>query len=179
VYLLDAVDWTRTKAYGVGFNALYLNLKGREKDDPGTAEDESGIVTAGGEADAILAEITTKLLALRDGDAQPVLRCDRAADVFHGERSAEAPDLVVGYNAMYGNSDEASLARIPHDVLTDNRGGTFQGSHLMAPEVVPGILLSTRSVRDGAHRLEDLTVEILKQYGIEPVPGMIGSPVLK
>ena len=49
----------------------------------------------------------------------------------------------------------------------------------MAPEVVPGILLSTRPVRDGAHRLEDLTVEILKQYGIEPVPGMIGAPVLK
>ncbi len=179
VYLLDAVDWSRTKAYGVGFNGLYLNLKGRERDDEKTLEDERGIVAPGAEADALIAEIAAKLVALRDGSAQPILRCDRARDVFHGERTAEAPDLIVGYNANYGNSDEASLARIPHDVLTDNRGGTFQGSHLMAPEVVPGILLSTRPVRDGAHSLEDLTVEILKQYGIEPVPGMIGAPVLK
>ena len=41
------------------------------------------------------------------------------------------------------------------------------------------MLLSTRGVLDGAHGLEDLTVEILKQYGIRPVDGMRGAPVLK
>ena len=42
-YLAD-VDWTRTKAYGLGFNGLYLNLKGRElhgKIVPGTEADRS------------------------------------------------------------------------------------------------------------------------------------------
>ncbi|MCY2958943.1 MAG: alkaline phosphatase family protein [Planctomycetota bacterium] len=180
VVIFDAVDWTKTRAYGVGFNGLYLNLKGRELDDPHTADvDESGIVAPGAEADALVAEIDAKLLAIRDGDARPVLRNDRPVLAYHGERAVEAPDLIVGYNANYGNSDESSLGRIPHDVLTDNLGGTFQGSHLMAPEVVPGLLLSTRPVREGAHGLEDLTVEILKQYGIEPVAGMRGAPVLK
>lgn len=180
VVIFDAVDWTKTRAYGVGFNGLYLNLKGRELDDPATKDvDESGIVSPGAEADALIAEIDAKLLAIRDGDARPILRNDRPAKAYHGERVAEAPDLVVGYNANYGNSDESSLGRIPHDVLADNLGGTFQGSHLMAPEVVPGTLLSTRGVLDGAHGLEDLTVEILKHYGIDPVPGMRGAPVLK
>ena len=32
----DAVDWSKTRAYGVGFNGLYLNLAGREHDDPET-----------------------------------------------------------------------------------------------------------------------------------------------
>ncbi len=180
VVIFDAVDWTKTRAYGVGFNGLYLNLKGRELDDPATPDvDESGIVSPGAEADALIAEIDGKLLSIRDGEARPILRNDRPAIAYHGERTAEAPDLVVGYNANYGNSDESSLGRIPHDVLADNLGGTFQGSHLMAPEVVPGMLLSTRGVLEGAHGLEDLTVEILKQYGIEPVPGMRGAPVLK
>jgi predicted AlkP superfamily phosphohydrolase/phosphomutase len=179
VYAFEAVDWSKTRAYGVGFNGLYLNLKGRERDDPRTSADESGIVEPGAQADALLAEISAKLLALRDGGERPVLRCDRATDVYHGARVAEAPDLVVGYNAGYGNSDESSLGRVPHDVLTDNLGGTFNGSHLMAPEVVPGLLLSNRKVRAGSFGLEDLTVEILRQYGIAPGPGMRGSPVLE
>jgi hypothetical protein len=108
-----------------------------------------------------------------------ILRCDVAREIYHGARVDEAPDLLVGYNASYGNSDESTKGRIPHDVLADNRGGTFNGSHLMAPEVVPGVLLSNRAVRTGTHGLEDLTIEILKQYGITPEPGMRGAPVLK
>ncbi len=179
VTIFGAVDWSKTRAYGVGFNGLYLNLAGRELDDPATPENESGIVNPGAEAAQLVAEIDAKLLAIRDGDARPILRNDRPDVAYSTERRAEAPDLIVGYDANYGNSDESSLGRIPHDVLADNLGGTFQGSHLMAPEVVPGLLLSTRPVREGRHGLEDLTVEILKQYGIQPVAGMRGTPVLK
>jgi hypothetical protein len=64
-------------------------------------------------------------------------------------------------------------------VLEDNLGGTFNGSHLMAPEVVPGVLLTNGALAEGAPCLEDLTVEILRQYGIAPAPGMRGSPVLR
>jgi predicted AlkP superfamily phosphohydrolase/phosphomutase len=179
VHIFTAVDWSRTKAYGIGFNGLYLNLAGRERDDPDTPENEAGIVAAA-EAPALLAEIRAKLLALADEDgASVVLRCDLAREVYDGERVAEAPDMLVGYNSGYGNSDPASLGRIPHDILEDNLGGTFNGSHLMAPEVVPGVLLTNGRVLDGAHRLEDLTVEILRQYGIERTAGMNGRPVLQ
>jgi predicted AlkP superfamily phosphohydrolase/phosphomutase len=173
------VDWSKTVAYGVGFNGLYLNRVGRERDDPHTPEDESGIVKPGSEADALLARIARELEALRDGDRRVVVRCDPAAQIYSGPRVAEAPDLLVGYDVNYGNSDESSLGRIPHAVLEDNLGGTFNGSHLMAPEVVPGLLLSNRAVRDGRHALEDLTVEILQRYGIRPEPGMHGAPVLE
>jgi predicted AlkP superfamily phosphohydrolase/phosphomutase len=179
VFIMDAVDWSKTRAYGVGFNGLYLNLKGRELDDPKTPADESGIVNKGAGADALIRELKDKLEALRDGGERVVLRCDPASEVYHGARAAEAPDIIVGYNANYGNSDESSSGRIPHDVLSDNHGGTFNGSHLMSPDVVPGILLTNGAVLGGPHRLEDLTVEILKQYGIAPEPGMRGTPVLR
>ena len=177
--LPGAVDWTRTRAYGVGFNGLYLNLAGRELDDPRTAEDESGIVRPGTEADALEREIAAKLAALHDEGRTVVLRCDRARDVYTGARAAEAPDLIVGYASGYGNSDQASTGRITAEVLEDNLGGTFNGSHLMAPDVVPGILLTDGEVLEGAHDLQDLAVEILKQYGIGPAEGMRGAPVLR
>ncbi|HRI79244.1 MAG TPA: hypothetical protein PLR06_06885, partial [Cyclobacteriaceae bacterium] len=44
------VDWTRTRAYGMGFNGLYLNLADREQDDPETKPNEAGIVKRGPEA---------------------------------------------------------------------------------------------------------------------------------
>jgi energy-converting hydrogenase Eha subunit B len=64
-------------------------------------------------------------------------------------------------------------------VLDDNLGGTFNGNHLMSPEVVKGTLLTNGSVVASSPLLEDLTVEILKQYGIGAEPGMRGAPVLR
>ena len=71
----SAVDWSRTRAYGMGFNGLYLNLAGRELDNPETEDvDESGIVQPGAEADALLAEIKAKLEALdRPGTGERVV----------------------------------------------------------------------------------------------------------
>jgi predicted AlkP superfamily phosphohydrolase/phosphomutase len=179
ITLVNDVDWSKTRAYGVGFNALYLNLKGRELDNPATPEDESGIVEWGAQADALMAEIAAKLVATRDGQHQPVLRVDRAVDAYHGPRVPEAPDLLVGYNAGYGNSDPSTLGRVPAVIVEDNLGGTFNGNHLMAPEVVEGTLLTNGKVLSGMHKLEDLTVEILRQYGIQPGADMRGRPVLE
>jgi predicted AlkP superfamily phosphohydrolase/phosphomutase len=196
-----AVDWTKTRAYGVGFNGLYLNLARRELHHKTTSEHESGIVHAGAEgvsydenaasdavggsllervaADALLAELNTKREAIRDDGQRVVLRADLARDVYHGARVGEAPDILVGYDVGYGNSDQAALGRIPHAVLEDNLGGTFNGNHLMAPEVVKGSLMTNGVVLPGAHGLEDLTIEILKQYGIAPDAEMRGGPVLR
>jgi predicted AlkP superfamily phosphohydrolase/phosphomutase len=174
-----AVDWTKTRAYGVGFNGLYLNLAGRELDAPSTSEVESGIVHPGAEADALLAELKAKLEAIRDNGKRVVLRADLARDVYHGARIAEAPDILVGYDVEYGNSDQAALGRIPHEAIEDNLGGTFNGNHLMAPDVVKGSLMTNGTVLPGAHGLQDLTVEILKQYGITPDAEMRGAPVLR
>ncbi len=181
--LRPVVDWSKTRAYGMGFNALYLNLAGRELDDPDTDDDdESGIVTAGAEADALLAELKRKLEAFIDPETgeNVVLRADLADTVFSGERRDEAPDMIVGYNFGYGNSDEASQGGIPRVVLLDNdAGGTFNGSHLMAPDVVAGTLMTNGKVREGAHALVDLTVEVLRQYGIQPSADLSGHPVLE
>jgi hypothetical protein len=49
----------------------------------------------------------------------------------------------------------------------------------MCPDIVQGVLLTNGVVLPGPHGLEDLTVEILKQYGLPPAAGMRGRPVLR
>ena len=180
--VMTHVDWSKTRAYGMGFNGLYLNLEGREKDNPDTPENESGIVKPGAEADALIAELVQKLEAFEDpfiAGRRVVRKADVAADVYAGGRLGEAPDILVGYDSGYGNADSASIGMIPGYIVESNLGGTFNGNHLMAPEVVPGVLLTNAPVADGEHRLEDLTAEILRQYGVPPPEGAIGRPVLR
>ncbi len=170
VTIMEDVDWSKTRAYGIGFNGLYLNLKGRES---------QGIVDPA-DADALAREIAAKLEAIRDEDGTVVvLDAALTSEVYSGARVAEAPEIQVGYNRGYGNSDESSLGRITPEVLTDNTGGTFNGSHLMDPSVVNGTILSNHQLAVGDPRLEDVTVEILHTYGIEPDPEMTGRPILE
>src|SRR5579862_1168186 len=53
----DDVDWSRTRAYTMGLNGLYLNLKGRERE---------GIVESGTDADTLKEELRRKLDGLID-----------------------------------------------------------------------------------------------------------------
>ena len=167
--LMGDVDWSKTRAYGVGFNGLYLNRLGRESE---------GIVSAA-DADALMAEISGKLEALKDPEGgQPVvLKMYQGAKIYSGERTSEAPDLVVGYNEGYGCSDESTLGEITEAVIEDNTS-RWSGNHLMSPDVVPGILLMNRKLSSNGHDLTDVTATVLAHYGIQTLPGMTGEPIL-
>ena len=167
---LDDVDWSRSRAYGIGFNGLYLNLAGRESRGSVRPED----------AAALLGEIGAKLEAERDPEnGQPVvLRAYPAAEVFHGERVSEAPDLVVGYNQGYSGSDASTLGEITEAVLEDNTS-RWSGNHLIDPRLVPGVLLVNAPVAGGEHDLTDVTVSILDHYGLPAAPGMVGTSFLR
>jgi predicted AlkP superfamily phosphohydrolase/phosphomutase len=163
------VDWERSRAYGIGFNGLYLNLAGREAHGSVRPED----------APALLAEIGAALEAVRDpaNGEQVVTRAYPASEVFHGERVAEAPDLVVGYNSGYAGSDPSTLGEITEAVLEDNTS-RWSGNHLIDPRLVPGVLMTNTPLQDGEHDLTDVTASILDYFGLRPLPGMVGTSFL-
>jgi predicted AlkP superfamily phosphohydrolase/phosphomutase len=166
---LEDVDWSRSRAYGIGFNGLYLNLAGRESHGSVRPED----------APALVAEIAAALEAERDPESGEavVLRAWPAALAFHGERAAEGPDVVVGYNRNYSGSDPSTLGEITEAVLEDNTS-RWSGNHLIDPSLVPGVLLANVHLADGEHDLTDVTVSILDHYGLAPAPGMTGTSFL-
>lgn len=163
---LGDVDWSKTRAYGIGFNGLYLNVEGREAE---------GIVKPS-EADALMAEISGKLEAWRDGDKRVVRRAFRGSEIYTGERASEAPDMVVGYDAGYGCSDESTLGEIEEAVLEDNLS-RWSGNHLMDPEVVPGVLLANKKLARTGYSLPDVTATLLGHYDVPLPDGMEGKDV--
>jgi predicted AlkP superfamily phosphohydrolase/phosphomutase len=166
---LEDVDWARSRAYGIGFNALYFNLAGRESHGSVAPE----------QAQALGAELARALESVVDplNGERVVTHAYPAAEVFHGERVAEAPDLVVGYNRSYAGSDASTLGEIEETVLEDNRS-RWSGNHLIDPRLVPGILLVNAPLAGGEHDLTDVTASILDHFGLAPTPDLVGTSFL-
>ena len=163
------VDWSRSEAYALGLNGLYVNLRGREK---------SGVVADGAPRDEVLRQISQRLLALRDPkDGSAVVDAVyEPRRVFRGRALALAPDLIIGYAAGFRGSWQTALGAAPESILEDNRDAWI-GDHCIDPRLVPGVLLANRPVRLSDPTLADLTVTILKEFGIPPNPEMQGRPV--
>lgn len=161
---LGDVDWSKTRAFGIGFNGLYLNLSGRES---------QGIVSEG-EAAALKAELAGKLEAWMDGENRVVRHAYDGAKIYTGDRAKESPDLIVGYELGYGNSDESTLGEIVEPLIQDNTS-RWSGNHLMDPEVVPGVLLTNAALPRQGYALPDVTATLLSHYNVAVPQAMDGK----
>lgn len=162
------VDWSRTKAYGVGLNGLYLNLEGREK---------RGIVTLDEKA-ALLRQLSEQLLAVRDGDGSKVI--DTVYNSLTDYPNADpniAPDLLIGYARNYRAGWPTLLGEFSEEVLEDNHD-RWSGDHCIAAHLVPGILLSNRPIQVPDPDLRDLAPTILDLFGLQPPAELKGRPLL-
>jgi len=167
--LLADVDWSRTRAYGLGLNGLYLNLKGRERD---------GIVDAG-QREALLTELIEKLEAVRDVDGREVIRkVYRGDEVYSGEAKKFAPDLIVGYTRGFRCSWETTLGDMTERALSDNTEA-WSADHCLAAEDVPGILFSNKPIRAESPSLLDLAPTILAEYGVAKPEAMVGINIFE
>ena len=164
------VDWSQTRAYGLGLNGLYINVRGRES---------NGIVETGA-ADKLMAEIRDKLLAVRDAKVNlPVItRVSLASEVFQGPYARSGPDMLVGYNRGYRAGWKTILGGFPSDELEDN-SNPWSGDHCMDYTLVPGVLLSNRKIAASSPALTDIAPTILSEFGINKAKGMIGQPVFR
>jgi predicted AlkP superfamily phosphohydrolase/phosphomutase len=160
------VDWTRTRAYGLGLGGLYLNLKGREA---------QGLVGPGEEARALKAELAKKLLALKDGPNGPAAIThvyDRDA-VYAGPYKDNAPDLIIGYNEGY-RASWAGVTGIVDDTVIEDNGKAWSGDHCIDPALVPGVLFSSLKLNRADPSIMDVAPTVLELFGIAPPAHMDG-----
>lgn len=165
--LFAGVDWSRTQAYALGLNEIYLNLAGREP---------NGTVAPGAEAQTVMEKIRAGLLALRDPKTgKPVVkRVYAAGEVATGVLPGYAPDLVIGYEAGYRASWQTALGAAPAEVVVDNNEA-WLADHCIDPEFVPGVLFLNRAPKQEKPHLRDVPVTILRAFGLEPAKGMTGQ----
>ena len=167
--LFQHVDWSRTRAYSMGINSLYLNRLGRE---------ESGIVAEGEEAEQTIAELRKALLDFRDPETgeQVIEELYVSEDVYQALPSEFAPDVIVGYRPPYRSSWQTPLGAVPEATVVDN-DEAWIGDHCIAPQYVPGILLSNRKIALDDPKLADVTVTLLGEFGVAVPKEMIGRPL--
>ncbi len=159
-FLLN-VDWDRTRAYGIGFSGLYVNLIGRERD---------GVVTAT-ERLELVQELKRELLAVVDPETgeNVITEVHLRDDYEYQDRSAIGPDLVVGYAKGYRAATESASGEVVGEILSDNKSA-WSGDHMMDHRMVPGVLLTNRPLGRPAEAITDLAASILAEYGVEEFP---------
>ncbi len=161
------IDWSRTRAYNVGLNALYINLQGREP---------NGIVAAS-EREQLMREIADKLTQVIDpATNEPAVGKAYLREDFYEDRGELeiGPDIVVGFAKGTGGSGQSALGAVPPEVFSDNTE-PWTGDHGMDHEVVPGVLLTNRPLKKEAPRLQDLAAAILAEFGIDGFPATKSS----
>jgi predicted AlkP superfamily phosphohydrolase/phosphomutase len=154
--LFAAVDWSRTRAYALGLNGLYLNRQGREA---------QGIVAADAVA-ALKQELIDRLSQLRDADDNAaVLRIYDGAEVFVGPFMQDAPDLLIGYAPGFRASWQTALGGAPAALFEPN-AQPWSGDHCIAPEAVPGVFFADTPLAPEAipERIDTVATTIMQSF---------------
>ncbi len=141
------VDWSRTKAYALGLNSLYINRTDREA---------HGIV-----AEVEATQIKQQIIASLPGLLDPASGLQAIRQVFDGEllypgnANNDAPDLVIGYEPGFRASWQTTLGGVPASLIDDNNK-KWSGDHCITPEAVPGVLFTSFKMDPPLGSLRDI-----------------------
>jgi predicted AlkP superfamily phosphohydrolase/phosphomutase len=153
------VDWTKTRAYSLGLNGIYLNMKGRES---------QGTVEAGSEAARLRTELCEKLQGLPDPATSRVaiLRAFDAMKSYTGPYRGNAPDVIVGFGEGYRASWDSAQGKVTSEVFEVN-SKAWSGDHCIDPGLVPGVLFSNWKIDGDGHAITDVAPTLLDLFGLK------------
>ena len=167
--LFKHVDWSRTKAYSLGFASIFINLKGREG---------KGIVEPG-EKDGLIREIISKLGNLTDPKTgnKVISNLYAGEDIYEGDHVADAPDIVIGFERGYRMSWQNAVGGSTREIFKDN-DEEWKGDHLVDGILVPGVVFTNFRISKKEPTLMDIAPTLLALLGLD-VPGdMDGSSMV-
>ena len=165
------VDWSKTKAYGLGLGGIYINQKGRES---------QGIVSPGEETQALKQEIIQKLSELKDNnDGQSAISNIYDRDELPpGPYLDNCPDFIVGYNEGYRVSWDSVTGKVNSTLIEDNTKA-WSGDHCIDPRLVPGVFFSTHKITSTSPSIVDIAPTVLDLFGITPPGYMDGRSLVE
>jgi predicted AlkP superfamily phosphohydrolase/phosphomutase len=165
---LQGIDWSATRAFAIGLNSLYLNVRGRES---------HGIVSAKQRA-ALAQKLAQELGTWVDEEngQKVITQVSLREQIYHGPYVEAAPDIIVGYAPGYRASWDTTTGKVPLPLIEPNVD-EWSGDHCIDSRAVPGVLLSNRRLRAQSGGLADLTVSVLAYFGVAPAAGMTGKPM--
>lgn len=168
--LFSTVDWSKTKAYSLGFNSIYINLKGRE--GKGTVEEK--------DKEALINEIVQKLKEWKNpANGENVMKeVYKSSEVYSGKFMSESPDIITGTSEGYRLSWQNAVGGLTPEEIFENKS-EWIGEHLMDRSFVPASLFTSFKAREGKHSIMDIAPTVLDYYGIPKTEAMQGSSLFK
>jgi len=166
----EGVDWSKTKAYALGFGGIYLNRIGREY---------YGIVGES-EANDLKKEIKERLGKFQDPKTSGIVVKNIYAqeDVFKGPYINDSPDLFVGFNEGYRASWQTALGGVPNLLIEDNNR-KWSGDHLIDSNLVPGVIFMNKKMDLNNPSIIDIAPTILYLFDILAPIDMPGEVLSK
>jgi predicted AlkP superfamily phosphohydrolase/phosphomutase len=164
------VDWSRTKAYGLGLGGIYLNVAGREA---------QGIVKPGKDVQALKRELKEKLEGLKDSGTGE-LAINRLYDrdeIPEGPYKENCPDFIVGYNEGYRVSWSSVTGKVGPEIYEDNTKA-WSGDHCIDPELVPGIFFCNHKINNEDPSIVDIAPTALDLFGVQAPAHMDGRSLI-
>ena len=135
---LNDIDWSHSRAYALGLNSIYINLRGREGE---------GIVSPD-EVENLLNQLSAELVSWLGPDHRPVVNhCYSREEALSGSLISYGPDLLVGYSPGYRASPQTGLGGWEATSLEPNRDH-WGSDHCIDPQFVPGVLFSNQGLEN-------------------------------
>ena len=121
-------------------------------------------------------ELVKKFATLHDPDTgEPVVRkVYTREELYKGPYFDEAPDMVVGFERGYRVSWQTSLGGIPPEIIEPNERRWSADHCSVDPDLVPGVLFSSRPLDAASPHITDIAPSVLKRLGIVPPASMDG-----
>ncbi len=162
------VDWTRTRAFGLGLGGIYLNREGREQQGIVREEDLASLKQ----------EISAKLCRLVDPEngEHPIRKVYDSAAHYRGVYKDDGPDLIIGCNGGYRVAWESVTGKLSEKVVSDN-DKAWCGDHCVDPELVPGVLFMNRKLNGVNPHIMDIAPTVLSTFDV-PVPSYMDGKSL-
>jgi predicted AlkP superfamily phosphohydrolase/phosphomutase len=158
---LAQADWTKTSAYAVGLNSLYLNVQGREG---------QGNVSPA-EFEGTRQRLINALLAWKGPDGKPVVSSVAAREeALDGPLAYLGPDLLVGYAPGYRASSDTGTGKWGAEVIEPNRDH-WGADHCIDPSAVPGVVFANSGLEDLGHPSYADLPELVLGESFERRPG--------
>jgi len=168
--MFQDVDWSKSKAYAVGFGGIYINQVGREA---------QGVVEPGEETARTKREIQDRLLQLYDEKEQthPVREVYDSNEVYSGPYVDEAPDLIVGFRPGHRVGWSSVTGGVSEDIIEDNVR-PWSGDHNFNPPDVPGMLFVNRKITATNPNIMDIGPTVLDLFGVKVPPQCDGGSLM-
>lgn len=166
------VDWTSTKAYGLGLGGIYINQKGREA---------QGIVSPGEETMSLKTELKQRLSGLMDdgnNDAVAINYLYDRDEIPPGPYKENCPDFIVGYNEGYRVSWDSVSGKVNSTIFEDNIKA-WSGDHCIDPKLVPGIFFCNHPINTKSPSIVDIAPTALELFGLKAPDHMDGQSLLR